>query len=82
MKKKLTLVIDETVIERAKRHARSMDTTVSDMVESYLIEQTNQQDWEPPAGSVISRLLGSAPNVSLHDKIDDIREIEIRKKHA
>ena len=82
MKKKLTLVIDESVIERAKRHARSLETTVSDMVEGYLIDQTSQENWEAPAGSVLARLLGSAPNINPDDSIDEIRESEIRKKHA
>ncbi len=82
MKKKLTLVIDEAVIERAKRHARSIDSTVSDMVEDYLIDQTRHDVWHPPAGSVLSRLLGSAKSTYTDDNIDDIREAAIRKKHA
>ncbi len=82
MKKKLTLVIDESVIERAKRHARSLDMSVSDMVEGYLIEQTSQEVWEPPSGSVLTRLLGSAPNITSDDNIDDIREKAVREKHA
>jgi hypothetical protein len=82
MKKKLTLVIDESVIERAKRHARSIDSTVSDMVEGYLIEQTSQESWEPPAGSALSRLLGSAPLVDTENDIDEVREKALRQKHA
>ncbi len=82
MKKKLTLVIDESVIERAKRHARSIDSTVSDMVEDYLIEQTRHDVWQPPAGSVISRLLGSATSYHTDENVDEIREAALRKKHA
>jgi hypothetical protein len=82
MKKKLTLVIDESVIERAKRHARSLDMSVSDMVEGYLVEQTSQEGWEPPSGSAVSRLFGAAPHTTLDDNIDDIRERALRNKHA
>jgi len=82
MKKKLTLVIDESVIERAKRRARSLDMSVSDMVEGYLIEQTSKEDWGPPCGSVLTRLLGSAPNITADDNIDDIREKAVREKYA
>lgn len=82
MKKKLTLVVDESVIERAKRHARSIDSTVSDMVEDYLIEQTRHDVWQPPAGSVLSRLLGSASVGNSNVNIDDVREATIREKHA
>jgi len=81
MKKKLTLVIDESVIERAKRRARSLDTTVSDMVEGYLVEQTSHETWEPPTGSVLTRLLGSAPRVASDGNIDEIREKALRSKH-
>jgi hypothetical protein len=82
MKKKLTLVIDASVIERAKRHAKNIDTTVSDMVEGYLVDQTSREEWEPPVGSVLSRLLGSAPHIDTENNIDDVREKELRKKHA
>lgn len=82
MKKKFTLVIDDAVIERAKRHARAMDVSVSDLVEAYLLEQTQDQSWAPPAGSIMARITGavSSENKDLSD--DDRREQALREKYA
>jgi len=82
MKKKFTLVIDDAVIERAKRHARALDVSVSELVEAYLVEQTQDQNWAPPAGSIMSRITGavSSENKDLSD--DDRREQALREKYA
>lgn len=82
MKKKLTLVIDDEVIEKAKRFARSQDLSVSEIVENYLIQETRDQVWSPPAGSVLSKLTGAiAPdNTELSD--DERLEKALRNKHA
>lgn len=82
MKKKLTLVIDDEVIERAKRYARSQELSVSEIVENYLIHKTSDQTWSPPAGSVLSKLIGA---VAPDDPVlsDDERlEKALRDKHA
>jgi hypothetical protein len=82
MKKKLTLVIDEEIIERAKRHARSVNTSVSDLVELYLVEQTRNQTWTPPSGSVLARITGAiSPDVN-HSNDDERREKALRDKYA
>jgi hypothetical protein len=59
MKKKLTLVLDDAVIDQAKRVARSRGITLSDMVETYLADQSQQEGWVPPAGSILARLTGA-----------------------
>jgi hypothetical protein len=56
---KLTLSVDERVIERAKRYARARGTSVSSLVEQMLdlaASGSDQPDTTPP---VLSRLRGS-----------------------
>ncbi len=82
MKKKLTLVIDDEVIERAKRHARAQNTSVSDMVESYLAEQTREEAWSPPAGSVLARLTGAVTPDATAASDDERLERALREKYG
>lgn len=44
MDTKLTLRLDSNVIERAKRYARSHQTSLSRMIESYLDSVTEQEN--------------------------------------
>jgi hypothetical protein len=68
MKKKLTLVIDEDVIDRAKRFALRESTTVSDIVEAYLSEHTiAEEDWAPKAGSRLASIVGMVKKTVEHD---------------
>ncbi|MCS3663275.1 hypothetical protein GGP65_000878 [Salinibacter ruber] len=46
MSKKLTLRLDEDVIERAKAYAAERDTSVSRLVESYFDELTGREEGE------------------------------------
>jgi hypothetical protein len=43
MSKKLTLRLDEDVIERAKEYASQRDTSVSQLVEDYFARLTNRR---------------------------------------
>ncbi len=82
MKKKLTLVVDEEVIERAKRLAKYRDASVSEMVEQYLIDETKDEAWTPPKGSLLSTLTGSVPHVVSNQSDDERLEKAIRDKHS
>jgi hypothetical protein len=82
MKKKFTLVIDDEVIERAKRHARSLNTSVSDLVEAYLVEQTHHETWTPPTGTILSRITGAVRPDAQDQSDDDRREQALREKYA
>ncbi len=82
MKKKLTLVIEDEVIERAKRYARSRELSVSEIVENYLIHETRDQVWSPPAGSILSRLTGAVTPDDPERSDDERREKALRDKHA
>ncbi|MCS3655846.1 DUF6364 family protein [Salinibacter ruber] len=46
MSKKLTLRLDEDVIERAKAYAADRDTSVSRLVENYFDELTGREEGE------------------------------------
>lgn len=70
MKKKLTLTIEESVKERAKKFARRHGTSVSEMVEQYLSEKTRSSEWNLPLESPVNRFAGSLP-IGDSDKTDD-----------
>jgi hypothetical protein len=81
MKKKLTLAIDDEVIERAKRLAKNRSVSVSEMVEQYLIQETKDESWSPPVGSLLSKITGRV-NSTIHSISDEDRlETLLRKKH-
>lgn len=63
MKKKLTLVIDDSVTARAKRLAQAEGTSVSEIVETYLKERTAKMErpWVPEPGSWIEKIIGVLP---------------------
>lgn len=43
MNKKLTLTIDQSVIERAKKYARQKERSLSDLIENYLKALTTEE---------------------------------------
>jgi len=83
MKKKLTLVVDEAIIDRAKRHALANETSVSELVEQYLVETTADEAWSPPSGTALARITGVVNHEDgphLGDGVE--RERWLREKHA
>lgn len=83
MKEKLTLSIEKETKEQAKRYARRKGTSVSQMVEDFLESVTYQDDddWRPPEGSIVAKMLGSVPDTDKRDYKEIIEE-EILKKHG
>ncbi len=71
MKKKLTLTIEESVKDRAKKFARKKGISVSEMVEQYLDKQTRSQEWSIPVDSPVHRFAGSLPLPSSDKDNDD-----------
>lgn len=60
MSTKLTLTIEESVIENAKQYARQKGTSLSNMVENYLkIVATESVCAEPELSPVVKSLKGS-----------------------
>lgn len=85
MKKKLTLTIDEEVTELAKRLAKRENTSVSEIVEQYLVERTSDEsNWGPEKNSITASLLGSAslPKEQSQLSYKKIKESEILKKYG
>ncbi len=71
-KTKLTLSVDPTVVERAKRFSRRNQTTVSELVQNFL---GSLEDSEEAATPVVSRLRGVLPStVSREDYRDHLDE--------
>jgi len=73
-KTKLTLSVDPTVVERAKRFSRRNQTTVSELVQEFL---GSLEDSEEAATPVVSRLRGVLPSAVSRD---DYRE-HLDEKH-
>ncbi|MGI4727126.1 MAG: DUF6364 family protein [Janthinobacterium lividum] len=46
MNAKLTLTIEQKVIERAKKHAKNSERSLSDLIENYLKALTKEKDQE------------------------------------
>ncbi len=60
-KKKLTLSVDATVVERAKRFSRRNNTSVSELVTAFL---ASLEDEEQSASPIVDRLIGIIPDRS------------------
>lgn len=64
MKKRLTLTIDEDLIQRAKRHSQKRGKTLSQTVEDYFalmdapIEEIAEADLPPKVRSLVGMLAG------------------------
>jgi hypothetical protein len=89
MSKKLTLRLDEDVIERAKRYADERGTSVSQLVEQYFVllteEETDregtgdeEENWRNDLSPFTRRLLNRAPSSDV-DEEDYYRYLE--EKH-
>ena len=83
MPAKLTLTVDKTVIEEAKKYAKSQGRSLSNLIEEYLksISAKDQKTDELELSPITKSLLGS---VQLKDKEVDYKKLiedEIIKKH-
>lgn len=70
MKKKLTLRIDESVIELAKIYACNRKTSLSNLVENYLRDLTNQKDRNSKMSPLVKSISGvlDLPNDYDHER--------------
>ena len=64
-KKKLTLSVDEAVVERAKRFSRRNETSVSRLVTEFL---ASLEDEEAISAPLVSRLRGVLPSSVTRDE--------------
>jgi len=59
MNTKLTLTIDQSIIERAKSYAKGKGRSLSDIIENYLKAITTEQRVEDDISPLINSLRGS-----------------------
>ena len=60
MNTKLTLTIEQSVIEKAKRYARERERSLSDLIENYLRVLTNDEEIdEDDSSSTVKQLRGA-----------------------
>ncbi|HEX6983711.1 MAG TPA: DUF6364 family protein [Balneolaceae bacterium] len=85
MKKKLTLTIEESVKDRAKRFAEGHHTSISEMVEKFL-ESVTEKDigFTPEPGSWTESMIGVAELPSEYEGMTykQIKEKELLKKYG
>lgn len=58
MKSKLTLTVEKTVIEKAKSHAKKTDRSLSELVEKFLEELTNDESTHTLSNK-LSKIVGA-----------------------
>lgn len=68
--KKLTLYIDERVIQRAKAHAQAQGISVSDIVESYLSDVSPELDVPVDLTRLSDTIRAFAGIAKLSDRLD------------
>ncbi|MEX0661136.1 MAG: DUF6364 family protein [Balneolaceae bacterium] len=81
MKKKLTLTIEESLKDRAKRFANKSGKSISEMVEQFLESLTEKEDvFQPRPESWTESMKGVAKYKGVGDK--QIKEQEVLKKYG
>lgn len=76
-RKKLTLSVDEQVIEHARRYSQRHNTSISQLVSNYLA-QLGESSEQRPYSPAVQRLLGILPS---DISIEDYHK-HIEKKHS
>ena len=60
MQTKLTLTIEQSVIDKAKRYARERERSLSDLIENYLRALTNEKESvDEPLSPLVKELRGA-----------------------
>ncbi|MFM2359404.1 MAG: hypothetical protein RLY16_1397 [Bacteroidota bacterium] len=79
MNVKLTLTLEENVIERAKLYAKKTGRSLSDLIENYLDAITQEQ----AVGDIPPKLQKIIGAVKLPDNFDEEKELRayLEKKH-
>ena len=67
-KKTLNLSIEESIKQRAKRIAKQRGMSVSQFFEKLVMAQEDPEEWKPPKGSAVERLMNIIPE---SEKLDD-----------
>ena len=67
MDAKLTLKLEQAVIEKAKTYAKSHKTSLSRMIENYLLHVTNEENEQETITPLVKSLSGI---ISLPEEVD------------
>ena len=80
MTSKLTLTVEKSVIERAKRYAAQSGRSLSQIIEGYLAKITNEKDSNEDISPKLKKIVGS---VKLPKDFDEKKELRkyFEKKH-
>lgn len=81
METKLTLRLDETTIQSAKRFARENQTSLSDMVEDYFKRITKRVEIPEGIAPIIKELSGISKAPRINSKYRDEIAEYISRKH-
>lgn len=79
MDSKLTLKLDERVIEKAKAYAERRGVSLSRLVENYFAGLALRELQEEPATGVVAELEGLLAGLSLEDEKDERIDYLMRK---
>jgi len=80
MNTKLTLTIEQHIIEKAKEYAKNKGRSLSDIVENYLkVVISEQMDLEQEIGPITASMMGSFTNDSDLDYKEQLTEILSKK---
>lgn len=78
MQKKLTLSINEHIIERAKSYAKNTGRSLSEIIESYL-EKITKPEQDEDEDKELKQILGIISLPEDFDEKEAIREIQYNK---
>jgi formiminotetrahydrofolate cyclodeaminase len=80
MTSKLTLTVEKSVIERAKRYAAQSGRSLSQIIEGYLVKITNEKDSNEDISPKLKKIVGA---VKLPKDFDEKKELRkyFEKKH-
>lgn len=82
MKKKLTLVVEEETVKKAKTYAKANKTSVSEVVEKYLAHITEEEPQRAlTEGSVVDKMTNLLEVPDGFDP-DKSREDYLKEKHS
>jgi hypothetical protein len=81
MQTKLTLIIDDNIIEQAKEYARSQHRSLSNMVENYLKLVVRKESPAEEVSPIVASLMGVA-TMDVKGKGRDEIAAYLEEKHA
>jgi len=79
MNTKLTLKLDEEVVERAKAYAELRGTSLSRMVESYFVGLTHERQGAKRPAGLVGELAGLLAGVHIEDEKEGYTEYLTKK---